>query len=304
MPAGFNKGQVEYIKAIANVNGHDTYKYTQFPSSAANIYNNALTTSHDNYCQWKLWTIDRIPHMRVPDTTPSNDNVLGKYTSSTIDELNCFNIPVTSDSDGTVNANYRIGAEGFLESTHLRVRCTLVHQNDDFAADHGEYRLIVFRARDKQHAEQDKMQDDNNPFYNLFRGIENYNCGFFGYEEKERIEGRTKYVDNNSATDYDRFWPSASGAFTMPINKEAWVVMKDHRFFLGREYGGKNIYETTLHWNWKDPIQTVGDYVTDTDNEKNYTWYVLLMGTNNNNNTANKATLSVKITGTTHMTSG
>lgn len=305
MPAGFNKGQIEYIKTIASVNDHDSYKRIQYPSNNT-PYTDALDSTHDSYLTWKLFTLDRNPRMRVPNTTtPSDPNDIGIYTSTDMTELDCFSIPIASNSDGPVAEGQRVGVEGFLESTHLRIRCTLVHQTSgDFNADHGEYRMIVFRARDRQHSEQEQSKDDNNPFYNLFRGIGNYNIGFKGYEAKERLSGTVKYGNDSSATNYDHAWISATGAMTAPVNKESWVVMKDHRFFLGREYGGKNLFETTLHWNWKDPIATTSQYVTDTDNDKNYAWYILIMGLNNNASTTNKASLGVKITGTTHMTSG
>jgi hypothetical protein len=91
---------------------------------------------------------------------------------------------------------------------------------------------------------------------------------------------------------------------TVPINKESWVVMRDHRFYLGKEYGGKNIYEDAFHWDWKDPIATSSDDVTETDNEKNYTWYIMLMANNNSLISQDNPTLSIRFTGTTHMTSG
>lgn len=306
MPAGFNRGQVEYIKAIANVNGHKTYKRVQFPASNENMWDNQLTKTHDQFVKWRLFTLDRNPVVAKPNATdPSQPNDQGIYGDDDVVPLNAFNIPITSNSDGAVAQTLREGTEGFLESTHVKLRCTLRHASDgSFEADHGEYRLIVFRARDKQHPTIEKCKDVNNPFYNLFRGSENYNIGFDGFEYKENIQGTTKFVNNNTATDYDVLWPSGPGCFTLPVNKEAYVVMKDHRFFLGREYGGKNIYETTLHWNWNDPIATTQNNVTDTDNEKNYAWYILIMGHNNNANTTHVAQLCVKITGTTHMTSG
>lgn len=305
MPAGFNKGQVEYIKTIANVNGHKTYKPISFPADSTNVYANQLDGTVDNWTKWKMFCLDRRPQMRAPNANQSQPNDLGVYTDTEITQLDVFNIPKTLNSDGEVGVKEREGDEGFLESTHLRLRCVLTHQSTgDFTADHGEYRIIVFRARDRQHPDIEHMADENNPFYNLFRGTQNYNIGFNGYENKEAIQGTVKYQDLTDTTHHDQLWVSSSGCMTLPVNKEAYIVMKDHRFFLGREYGGKNIYETTLHWNWNDPVATASPHVSDTSNDKNYNWYILIMGTNNNNSTSNVASLSVKITGTTHMTSG
>lgn len=305
MPAGFNKGQVEYIKTIANVNGHKTYKPVRWPLLNSTIYDNALTKTQDLYTKWRMFCLDRSPQVRKPSATPSDPNELGVYGDTVIVPLDAFNVPIAANSDGVVNETQREGTEGFLESTHLRLRCVLKHATDGgFEADHGEYRIIVFRARDRQHPEIEHMQDENNPLYNLFRGMNNYNIGFDGYELKENQQGTIKYSDDSSDGNYDVTWASSTGCFNLPVNKEAWIVMKDHRFFLGREYGGKNIYETTLHWNWNDPVATASPHVSDTTNDKNYNWYILIMGTNNNANTTNVASLSVKITGTTHMTSG
>ena len=96
-----------------------------------------------------------------------------------------------------------------------------------------------------------------------------------------------------------------AGVMTLPINKQDYVVMKDHRFFLGKEYGGKNIYETTFHWDWNDPFSTQASDLSHTDvNEKNYCWYIMLFANNNTYSGSNFPELNVSITGTTHCTSG
>lgn len=300
MPAGFNKGQVEYIKAIASVNDHKTYKPIVWPVTQNLTQSNDLSKTHNTTLKYRLWTLGQRPYTR------NDAGAIARYAAADMEELDAFNIPKTTDSDGTVGAQIREGDEGFLESTHLRLRCIL--PTDDTSGDlsvlHGEYRIIVFRARDTQSHVLEHTKDQANLFFNLFRGIQNYNIGFSGYESKEGIQGTVDYVPYSAPTGYDQYFVSHDGAMTLPVNREAWVVMKDHRFFLGKEYGGKNIYETTLHWDWRDPIATASDDITESNPDKNYNWHVLIMGTTNNLDGTADARLVVKMTGTTHMTSG
>lgn len=300
MPAGFNKGQVEYIKAIASVNDHKSYKPIRFPASQDLNVDNDLTKTHNESLKYRIWTLGQRPYTRGQDGT------LGRYATTDMEELDAFTIPKAANSDGLVLPSNREGDEGFLESTHLRLRCLLPNAdgNGDLSTLHGEYRIIVFRARDTQSHVLEHTKDQSNLFYNLFRGNENYNIGFNGFENKEGLQGTVDYDNDSSSTRYDGLWVSHDGAMTLPVNREAWVVMKDHRFFLGKEYGGKNIYETTLHWNWQDPIATASDDITESNPDKNYNWHILIMGSTNNFNGVANAKLVCKITGTTHMTSG
>jgi len=90
---------------------------------------------------------------------------------------------------------------------------------------------------------------------------------------------------------------------TCLVNKEDYVVMKDVRFYLGKEYGGKHIYEDTLHWDHADPIATEAEDLTHNDsNNKNYTWYVAFFCTTNNTTMAEFP--YVRMDTTTHVTSG
>lgn len=300
MPAGFNKGQVEYIKAIASVNDHKTYKPISYPATQSLTISNDLTKTHNTALSYRLWCLGKRPIVR---DTLGNLTQLG---SATIDSLDAFDIPMDVGSSADPFVTERHGSEGFLESTHLRLRCVLPNEDatGDMSVLHGEYRIIVFRARERQHHEKEHTMDQSNPFYNLFRGARNHNIGFNGYEHKEGEVGNVAYEDNSNAAFYDQYWVSHDGAMTLPINRESYVVMKDHRFFLGKEYGGKNIYETTLHWDWNDPLDTASSDVTDGIQDKNFTWYILIMGTTNNFDGAAAPKLTVKITGTTHMTSG
>ena len=147
MPAGFNTGQIEYIKAIANVNGHKTYKGIGYNREAV-----ASTTTHlnmvtsDNKSAYGVWCLGTKPLMR-----DSSGNI--GIPTLPIHELDSFNIPKSPNSDATVYEDSREGDEGFLESTHVNMRLLLPHSNGDttFNPDHVEFRMIVFRARDNQH---------------------------------------------------------------------------------------------------------------------------------------------------------
>jgi hypothetical protein len=210
MPAGFNKGQVEYIKAIASVNDHKTYKPIQFPASQSLTISNDLTKVHNTALSYNLWCLGQRPIVR------DEYGNLTQLGSATVNSLDAFNIPVDDGASANPTEVERVGTEGFLESTHLRLRCVLPNEDatGDMSVLHGEYRIIVFRARDRQSHVLEHTMDQSNPFYNLFRGISNYNIGFAGYEKKEGFEGTVDYDVNTLAQNYDRFWVSHDGAMT------------------------------------------------------------------------------------------
>ena len=300
MPAGFNTGQIEYIKAIANVNGHKTYKdigYNRDASASPTLHLNQQTA--DLKCRYGVWCLGQKPVLR-----DSSGNI--GVTTLPLHELNAFDIPKTVDSDGLVDEGYREGDEGFLESTHVNMRLLLPHLDGTttFQPDHTEFRMIVFRARDRQHHLETHLKDTNNFMFNLFRGNRNHGIGFAGGQEKEEVGGSLNYFTHSQAGWSGVFSVQGQDAMTVPVNKESWVVMRDHRFYLGKEYGGKNIYEDSFHWDWKDPIATSSDDVTETDNEKNYTWYIMLVANNNSLTVQDNPNVSIRFTGTTYMTSG
>lgn len=90
---------------------------------------------------------------------------------------------------------------------------------------------------------------------------------------------------------------------TMRLNRNDYVIHTDERFFLGQQFG-KSHYEKTVHFDWKDFIDTTHDDLTTspTLDGKNYEWTFLLIGSSNTTN--NPAELDVKIRATTCLTSG
>jgi len=297
MPAGFNNGQIEYIKSIANVNGHKTYKPIQFPFTRATIDTNHLTLTQDTHLKFNLFSLHKNPLVYGAGAiTAATEPV-----AVTATELNALS--VTPVNDETPDINQRQGAEGFLESTHLRIRCLLDNPSTGgFTGEHNEYRMIVFRHKERQHSSKQFAENFSNPYYDLFQSLNGYKIGFSGYRAEININGNIDYSNSNLSVDYGTKWVDAQSAMTFPVNTSDYVVMKDHRFFLGASYGGKNMFETSLHWDWKDPIATTKDDLTTTESNKNYSWYILIMG--NSNNTLAGATLNITIAGNTHMTSG
>lgn len=298
MPAGFNNGQIEYIKAVANVNGHKTYKPILFPSAKSSIATEHLTGLHDGALKYRVFTLSKAPLVYPTGPISATTDLI---TLPNVTDLSVFDIPPISDENAAIYQ--RQGAEGFLESTHLRFRCILDNPTTgDFTSEHNEYRMIVFRHKERQHSNAQHTQNHSNFWYDLFHGIGNYKVGLNGYRSVEDIQGNIDYVNNSLVGDYGYKWVDNQSAMTLPLNKEDYVIMKDHRFFLGKEYGGKNIFETTLHWDWRDPIATASTDVTESESNKNYTWFIMFLG--NSNNTEGDASLNITIQGTTHMTSG
>lgn len=306
MPAGFNKGQIEYIKAVANVNGHKTYKPIRFPSTASYTADH-LTDVHDSGTYLKAFCLTRSPLVRddqgatVPNSLVNLSTKMTNDKSWTITDLNALNVQHAADTDDPLK---RRTTECFLESTHLRLRFAQLNATGGAFSDlHSEYRMLVFRARDVQSDNDLKSIDHSNWLYNLFHGIENRKVGPLGTQLLDSEDGHIAYLDTSTNTRNNGTWADQVGMMTLPVNKEDYVVMKDHRFMLGKEYGGRNLFETTLHWDWKDPIAIDADDLDLIDNDKNYCWFILIMG--RSNSTDNSApVLNIRIEGTTHVTSG
>ena len=148
-----------------------------------------------------------------------------------------------------------------------------------------------------------------NPAYDFFLGQTGRKRGLLGYtlnadldKDKFTVDGATgapterysgkRYVGSAQTTGYVADGPhtamfpigedhlTVDDLMTMRINKDDYVVMKDVRFFLGKEHG-KSHFEDTLHWDWNDPIDTANNNVlsSPTLNDKNYRWHITLFGT-------------------------
>merc|ERR1712159_427811 len=97
----------------------------------------------------------------------------------------------------------------------------------------------------------------------------------------ELTRSGTLLSDQNTLPTGDKGF-TVDDLLTCRINRDDYVVMKDVRFFLGKEHG-KSHFEDHLHWDWNDPIDTTEDNVlsSPTLNDKNYRWRMTLIGTSN-----------------------
>ncbi len=210
--------------------------------------------------------------------------------------------------------------------------------NHPMGQDHYEFRWIVWRSkRPTMHKNSDdsythtnmEMVRDGCSFrhagYDLFSGYTGRKRGFLGYTLNQNLD--KEKGDANSKLDTEKYSgfryngtalvqdgaltlenPTGENDFTvddlmtMRLNKDDYVIMKDHRFFLGKEHG-KSHFEDQLHWDWNDPIDTEYDNVltSPTLNNKSYRWHMTLLGTTG---TKNAVTLNCSYRLTTKMESG
>lgn len=184
--------------------------------------------------------------------------------------------------------------------------------------DHYEFRWIVWRHKkpglsrtaDDANSEtnMDAIRDGasfRNPNYDFWMGQTGRKRGYYGFTYNHNLDKNNltldppgeKYAgkrwgahtgDGDSLVDgsFSGTAPTGEAMFTVDdlmtqrINKDDYVVMKDVRFFLGKEHG-KSHFEDTLHWDWNDPIDTPEKDLlsSPTLNDKNYRWNMTLLGT-------------------------
>jgi len=310
MPAGFNKGQIEYIKTIANVNGHKTYKTTSYPIPSTDSTVNDQTQAHyrvqgetplcDDAARYAIWCLGPRPLMRgTGDTAGGNTNLAADQTITSID---VYNVPIQQNLE-LADEQKRVSPECFLESVNMKMRhiTNLDADHDHDNDSHKEFRLIVFRHKEKQHYHKQIAQNHSNPLYDMFFGAGGYKYGPKGYRQQFDNEGNLDYVNHSGFNVYfDR-----DMMLTDSMNKDDYVVMKDCRYYLGREYGGKHIYEDRFHWDHEDPIATDAAELTNIEGDKNYCWYIMLLCSNNSpSNDAVDNLGYVRFMANTHVTSG
>lgn len=295
MPAGFNKGQIEYIKTIANVNGHKTYKATSTGSQDHTVESGTAATV-DDHCKYAIWCLGDRPLTYPAGSIDGNTNTVQDAQTGSLD---VYNVPI-EDDQAAANATQRVTPECFLESVNIKMRQITDLDDSIDAQSHKEFRLVIFRHREKQHASAQLAENFSNPLYDMFHGAANIKWGPKGYRHKMDDEGNINYTAfSGYSLDYDR-----DRMMTDPINKEDYVVMKDCRYYLGREYGGKHIYEDRFFWDHEDPIQTDNADLTYNDSNKNYAWYIMLLGINNSGTTAIDNLGYITFSCNTHVTSG
>lgn len=292
--APFNKRQIGYIKAIADVGGHTTYSHRTL--NASNVLAPlASAATHDGLGKYAFVTIGNLARKYGAGTSDT------KYTyesSPAHHHIPVYNIPVNLDETAVSEAE-RVTPECYLESVHARLRLIQNLDVNTTASSHQEYRMLVFRHKERQCSDERFAENFSNPVYDMFLGGNNFKIGPSGYRKKAALNaGINDYIDNSSTIN------DIQSLMTCMTNKEDYVFMKDVRFYLGKDYGGKHIYEDTLHWDHGDPIATEAEDLTHNEsNNKNYTWYIALFCTHNSSEGSPNFPY-VRIDTTTHVTSG
>lgn len=291
--APFNKRQIGYIKAIADVGGHSTYSHRTLNASN-NLQGLAASPTHDGFGKYAFVTIGNNPKVYWHGT--SND--LSSAGQAWMHNIPVYNVPINTD-ETAVDESQRVTPECYLESVNARLRMI---QNLDVTTDaksHQEYRMLVFRHKERQCDDERFAENFSNPLYDMFLGGNNFKVGPLGYRKKATLNGGVNdYVPNSSTVN------DIQSMMTCMTNKEDYVFMKDVRFYLGKDYGGKHIYEDALHWDHADPIATEAEDLTHNEsNNKNYTWFIAFFCTPNSQ-TGVADFPYVRIDTTTHVTSG
>lgn len=295
MPAGFNKGQIEYIKTIANVNGHKTYKQTTV-STQAHTVTSGTAAGSDSKMKYAMWSLGKVPLSLPVGSVDENTNLV---TESVFTPLDVYNIELNSNQE-TATPSQRVTPECFLERISLKMRHITELDTTLDAQSHKEFRLIVFRHKEKQHESKQLAENFSNPLYDMLWGAGNFKYGPKGYRNTIDNQGNINY---NAWSTY--YGPNDRDAMmTDSVNKDDYVVMKDCRYYLGREYGGKHIYEDLFTWDHEDPIATDQNDITYVDSNKNYCWYIALFCVTNNADNAPDNLGYVRFQGNTYVTSG
>ena len=291
--APFNKRQIGYIKAIADVGGHATYLHkTLNHSNDLDKLDSAVT--HDGRGKYAFVTIGATPRVY----SAGAGDTLAVLSGTGIHSIDVYNVPVNLDQTDVSEAE-RVTPECYLESVHARMRLIQNLDSTTDANSHQEYRMLVFRHKERQARDVRFAENHSNPLYDMFLACNNYKVGPLGYRKKAILNaGSNDYVANSSERN------DVQSLMTSMTNKEDYVFMKDVRFYLGKDYGGKHIYEDALHWDHADPIATESAELTYNDsNNKNYTWYIALFCTHNQPSGAADFPY-VRFDTTTHVTSG
>lgn len=295
MPAGFNKGQIEYIKTIANVNGHKTYKATLIADDD-HTATTGYTAPVDSRLKYHMWCLGPKPLTFPVGTIDANTDMV---TEDNLDPIDCYEVPIEQDVV-SASQSQRVTPECFLESVSMKMRHITDLDNTIDAHSHKEFRLVIFRHKEKQHESKQLAENFSNPLYDMFWGAKNLKYGPKGYRRTMERSGDIDYAAFDSYDgNFDR-----DAMLTDPINQHDYVVMKDCRYYLGREYGGKHIYEDMFRWDHEDPIATEQSDLSYVDSNKNYCWYIMLFCVNNTGGAAADNMGYIRLSTNTHVTSG
>ena len=297
--APFNKGEIGYIKAIANVGGHTTFKRTVFNGGSALSFVGSNAT-HCGHGAYSIVTVGKPP--QCYNAGSSDVKVPLNNARPYVHAHDVYEVAVNTDEQA-VGMEERVTPECYLESVNTRMRLIQQLDADQDYQTHQEYRMVVFRHKERQSSDERFAENFSNPLYDLFLATHNYKYGPLGFRKPSCINDSNDYVDASNPNN------DAQSLMTNMLNKEDYVIMKDCRFYLGKEYGGKHIYEDRFHWNHGDPICTQSNDLTlNESNNKNYTWMIALFCTTNTTNAGTVAFTPqmpyFRLDSTTHVTSG
>jgi len=292
--APFNKRQIGYIKAIADVGGHTTYLPTIL-NADNNLAKLAANTTHDGKGKYAFISIGNAPQVYTSGSTDTKHAI--NSSRPWFHALPVYSVPVNKD-EVAVTGSERVTPECYLESVHARLRMIQELDVTDNTKSHQEYRMLVFRHKERQCSDERYAENFSNPLYDMFLSTANYKYGPLGVRQKSDIASNNDYIGVADA------FNDIQSLMTNMTNKEDYVFMKDVRFYLGKEYGGKHIYEDVLHWDHADPIATEATDLTHNEsNNKNYSWYVAIFCTTNAPTVVAEFPY-VRMDTTTHVTSG
>lgn len=293
--APFNKRQIGYIKAIADVGGHTTYRRRELNVSN-DLAKLTANTTHDGKGKYAFVSIGNAPQVYIAGAT----NIKAAINTGRpwFHSIPVYDVTVNTDETAVTELE-RVTPECYLESVHARMRMIQELDVTNDAQSHQEYRMLVFRHKERQCNDERFAENFSNPLYDMFLATDNYKCGPLGLRLKASLNSG---INDYSDAAYEM--NDIQSLMTCMTNKEDYVFMKDVRFYLGKEYGGKHIYEDTLHWDHADPIATEATDLTHNEsNNKNYTWYVAIFTTTNGAGTVADLPY-VRLDTTTHVTSG
>jgi len=292
--APFNKRQIGYIKAIADVGGHTTYSPQEL-NADPNLAKLTATDTHDGFGKYAFVSIGKCPQVYTSGSTNTMHAI--NTARPWFHELPVYDITINTD-ETSVQPEERVTPECYLESVHARMRMIQELDVTDNTKSHQEYRMLVFRHKERQCSDERYAENFSNPLYDMFLATNNYKYGPLGFRNKSATSANNDYGGYNSVRN------DIQSLMTNMTNKEDYVFMKDVRFYLGKEYGGKHIYEDVFHWNHADPIATEATDLTHNEsNNKNYTWYVAIFATTNAAGVQADFPY-VRFDTTTHVTSG
>lgn len=307
MPLTLTSRDKAYVRAVAHGGHHDMYNGKAMSiEGSASIGQMFVGTTHDRYVmlhldakpksqinrEWHIFStnsheLQDIDH-DLPDAHKHSINLSMFSFGKLVDK-------VTSSKD----YRYRYGDNCYLESTSLKVRVCLPH--DRYNLDEITMgRLIVFRSKEKQSQIEEESMDHANPHYDLFIDHDGYEQGLNGYVDHENAE---HYIKSTSHNNYN-----STAIQNFLVNKKKYVVMKDCKFNLGKDFGSIG-FETSLRWDWNDQCNDIPAFRLDIISgqsgdavNKNYSWYVVAIGCNPSGATATQL-LNVELLGTTHAKS-